>query len=82
MSVAEQRTGVDLADELTLLIKSHAAKDERDTKSTRVRRGEQQGLVRGVHQGAWPCYGYDAGTPRLGPDGRPRKEYTVDPQAA
>lgn len=57
-SVIEPTTGVKLADDMSLLIKSHAAKEESDLKSRRVTRGKRQGVLAGVHQGANACYGY------------------------
>jgi DNA invertase Pin-like site-specific DNA recombinase len=81
-SVIEPSTGVALADDITLLIKGHAAKEESDTKSARVRSGKRRGLMNGVHQGRSAPYGYDAGTKTL-IDGWPRpiKMYRVDPVA-
>lgn len=57
-SVVEPTTGVPLADDMSWLIKSHAAKEESDLKSQRVTRGKRQGVLAGVHQGANACYGY------------------------
>lgn len=57
-SVVEPTTGNKLADDLTLLIKGHAAKEESDTKAERVQRGKRAGVLKGVHQGRWAPYGY------------------------
>lgn len=79
-SVIEPSTGVALADDITLLIKGHAAKEESDTKSARVRSGKRRGLIHGVHQGRSAPYGYDAGTKTLLTSWpRPIKMYDVDP---
>lgn len=80
-SVTERATGVGLADDLTLLIKSHAAKEESDAKSRRVRSGKRLGVTRGVHQGRWAPYGYqDAGRVIVG--SRAVKQYAPEPVAA
>lgn len=80
-SVVDPSTGVRLADDLSLLIKSHAAKDESDLKSERVTRGKRQGVLAGVHQGAKACYGFDGGEKRPH-GGRLIKFYDTDPRAA
>lgn len=83
-SVAERSTGNFLADDLSLLIKSHAAKEESDTKSHRVTSGKRLGVLKGVHQGAWACYGYRDGQRRQSPTNPNRtiKFYEIDPVAA
>jgi site-specific DNA recombinase len=63
-SVIEPSTGINLADDLTLLIRSHLAKEESDTKSKRVRSGKRRGLLEGVQQGREAPYGYDRGVYR------------------
>ncbi len=63
-SIAERATGVPLADDLALLIKSHVAKEESDVKSQRVLSGKRRAAIRGIHQGRFSPFGYDAGTKR------------------
>lgn len=82
LSVIEPTIGVLLADEMSLLIKSHMARDESDTKSQRVKSGKVAGILRGVHQGAWPCFGYDDGTLSVGGNGKAHKVYEADAEAA
>lgn len=80
-SVAEQSTGNDLADDLTLLIKSHAAKEESDTKSKRVTSGKRRGALNGIYQGASAPFGHRfAG--RVPKGTRTIKEYEADPTDA
>lgn len=45
---------------LSLLIKSHAAKEESDTKSKRVTSGKRKGMVEVIYQGWNAPYGYRA----------------------
>lgn len=80
-SVAERSTGNDLADDLTLLIKSHAAKEESDTKSKRVTSGKRRGALNGVYQGASPPFGYRF-SHREPRGSRTIKVYEADPETA
>jgi hypothetical protein len=80
-SVVERSTGNDLADDLTLLIKSHAAKEESDTKSKRVKSGKRRGVLNGVYQGARAPYGHRlAGKREHG--GRLINVYEADPETS
>lgn len=77
----EVSTGNTLADDLNLLIKSHVAKEESDTKSKRVRSGKRRGMLQGTYQGASAPWGY-----MRGPD-RPQERrvihtYVPDPAKA
>lgn len=80
-SVIDPRTGVKLADDMTLLIKSHLAKEESDTKSKRVTRGKRRGAVGGVYQGARPPYGHRL-TGKQPHGGRLINFYEADPDGA
>lgn len=80
-SVAERSTGNTLADDLSLLIKSHAAKEESDTKSKRVTSGKRRGMLEGIYQGATAPYGYRAAGERIN-GRRSIKVYEPDPDSA
>lgn len=80
-SVTEQRTGNDLADELSLLIKGHTAKQESATKSDRVKSGKRKGMLEGIYQGWNAPYGYRAAGERAH-GRRTIKVYEPDADAA
>jgi hypothetical protein len=80
-SVAERSTGNTLADDLSLLIKSHAAKEESDTKSKRVTSGKRKGMLEGIYQGWNAPYGYRAAGEQAH-NRRTIKVYEPDPDAA
>lgn len=81
-SATEKKTGIRLADHIQQLVRDHTDEQESATKSERVRSGKHRGILQGVHQGAWACFGFDEGTRRPSPFGnRLIKFYAEDPEA-